>query len=132
MSEVVKKNVLIVEDEQALLDSYAEVLTNEGYNSIKCVDGYKGLEFLKKNHSSIDVIILDLMMPGMDGLEVLKTIHDDSESYGSLPIIILTNMTSEKVIKEAFDLGAVSYLIKSELEYSDLVSEIEKILKRKG
>jgi DNA-binding response OmpR family regulator len=131
MDDVVKKNVLIIEDEQALLDSYAEVLTNEGYNPVKCTDGYKGLEVLKKDHSSIDIILLDLMMPGMDGLEVLRTMSEDKEGYGSCPIIILTNMTSEKVIKEAFDLGASSYLIKSELEYSDLVSEIQKIVKEK-
>jgi CheY-like chemotaxis protein len=68
------------------------------------------------------------MMPGMDGLEVLRTIKSDKEAYGDAPIVILTNMTSDKVIKEAFDLGAVSYLIKSELEYTDLISEVKKIL----
>ncbi|MBI2356508.1 response regulator [Candidatus Dojkabacteria bacterium] len=128
MSERIKKNVLIIEDEIALLDSYSEVLTNEGLTPIKCIDGYKGLEVLKKNHNDIDIVLLDLMMPGMDGLEVLRTIHNDKEGYGEVPIIVLTNMTSEKVIKEAFELGAVSYLIKSELEYSDLVGEIKKIL----
>lgn len=128
MANRIKKNVLIIEDEQLLLDSYAEVLTNEGFSPIKCIDGYKGLEVLKKDHASIDIILLDLMMPGVDGLEVLRTIHEDKGSYGSCPIIILTNMTSEKVIKEAFELGASSYLIKSELEYKDLVNEIEKIV----
>ena len=121
-------NVLIIEDETVLLDSYSEVLSNEGYNTLKCSDGYKGLDMLSKNHGDIDMIILDLMMPGMDGLEILKTIHNDKEKYGSSPIIVLTNMTSEKVIKEAFDLGASSYLIKSELEYTDLTKEIEKII----
>lgn len=127
MADRIKKNVLIIEDENLLLDSYAEVLTNEGFTPYKAEDGYKGLEFLKKNKDSIDVILLDLMMPGMDGLEVLRTIHGDKEAYGSPLTIVLTNMTSEKVIKEAFEMGASSYLIKSELEYTDLISEIEKI-----
>lgn len=127
MADRIKKNVLIIEDENLLLDSYAEVLTNEGFTPFKSEDGYKGLEFLKKNKDGVDVILLDLMMPGMDGLEVLRTIHNDQESYGNCPIIVLTNMTSEKVIKEAFEMGASSYLIKSELEYTDLVTEIEKI-----
>lgn len=122
------KTVLIIEDESALLDSYAEILSTNGYEVLKASDGYKGLETLKKSHQDINLIILDLMMPGIDGLEVLRTIKSDKEGYGSAPVIVLTNMTSDKVIKEAFDIGAVSYLIKSELEYEDLLSEVKKVV----
>lgn len=122
------KKILIIEDEIALLDSYSEVLNTAGLTTIKANDGYKGLDALKKSPDDFSLILLDLMMPGMDGLEVLRTIKNDKETYGDSPIVILTNMTSDKVIKEAFDLGAVSYLIKSELEYTDLISEVKKIL----
>lgn len=122
------KEILIIEDEAALLDSYAEVLETAGYKVTKANDGYKGLETLKANKDKFSLILLDLMMPGMDGLEVLRTINEDNSTYGKTNIIVLTNMTSEKVIKEAFDLGGVSYLIKSELEYTDLISEVKKIL----
>lgn len=122
------KKILIIEDESALLDSYSEVLTSSGLTTVKTSDGYKGLEALKKEPDSFSLILLDLMMPGMDGLEVLRTIKGDKEAYGDASVIILTNMTSDKVIKEAFDLGAVSYLIKSELEYTDLISEVKKVL----
>ena len=129
--EKTSKEILIIEDEAALLDSYAEVLQTAGYVVTKASDGYKGLELLKANASKYSLILLDLMMPGMDGLEVLRTMGEDKNTYGKAPIIVLTNMTSEKVIKEAFDLGAVSYLIKSELEYTDLISEVKKILGEK-
>ena len=122
------KSIVIIEDESALLDSYSEVLQTAGYTTVKCTDGYKGLESLKKSHDSVSLILLDLMMPGIDGLEVLRTIKSDKDTYGNSPIVVLTNMTSDKVIKEAFDLGAVSYLIKSELEYTDLINEVKKIL----
>lgn len=125
------REILIIEDEQALLDSYAEVLQTSGYKVTKAADGYKGLNALKANPEKYALILLDLMMPGMDGLEVLRTVKNDKETYGSSPIVVLTNMTSDKVIKEAFDLGSVSYLIKSELEYTDLLNEVKKIVDKK-
>lgn len=125
------REILIIEDEQALLDSYAEVLQTSGYKVTKAQDGYKGLNALKANPDKFALVLLDLMMPGMDGLEVLRTVKNDKETYGSSPIVVLTNMTSDKVIKEAFDLSAVSYLIKSELEYTDLLNEVKKIVDKK-
>lgn len=123
-----KKTILIVEDEKILLDSYAEVVESAGYEALTAVDGYKGLETLKKKEGKVDLLILDLMMPGIDGLEVLRTINGDKSTYGNMPIIVLTNMTSDKVIKEAFEVGADSYLIKAELEYTDLINEVKKVL----
>jgi CheY-like chemotaxis protein len=68
------------------------------------------------------------MMPGVDGLEVLRTVKDNQEKYGVFPIVVLTNMTLENVIKEAFDLDATSYLVKTDLDYDGLVKEIDKFL----
>lgn len=123
-----KKTILIVEDERPLLESYAEILDAAGYAPLKAEDGYKGLEMLAENKDSVDLLLLDLMMPGMDGLEVLRSIKSEPEKYGQPPVIVLTNMTSERVIKEAFIIGADSYLIKTELETEDLTSEVEKVL----
>jgi CheY-like chemotaxis protein len=123
-----KKRVLIIEDEKELLDSFSEILEDSGYETTKCEDGYKALEVLKSRTKDFDVILLDLMMPNIDGLEVLRMINSDKVLYGQTPIIILTNMSSERVIKESFELGAVSYLIKSELEYKDLVYEVNKVV----
>jgi CheY-like chemotaxis protein len=67
-------------------------------------------------------------MPGVDGLEVLRTVKEDVDKYSDAPIIVLTNMTSENVIKEAFTLGATSYLVKTDLDYQGLIKEVNKFL----
>lgn len=126
MAEI--KTILIVEDEEALLDSYSEILQSDDAEVLKASDGYKGLKSLEDNKGKISLVVLDLMMPGMDGLEVLRTVKDQSEKYGKMPVIVLTNMVSEKVIKECYDLGAKSYLIKTELSAQDLVNEVKRVL----
>lgn len=122
------KNILIIEDEAALLDSYAELVESTGFNSLKASDGYQGLDALANGYGNIHLVLLDLMMPGVDGLEVLKTIKNNEDKYGNMPVIILTNMTSESVIKEAFALGASSYLVKTDLDYEGLMKELDKFL----
>lgn len=120
------KKILIVEDEVALLDSYSELVESAGYIPMKASDGYQALDVLSNNLDQIDLVLLDLMMPGVDGLEVLKTVKNNEEKYGKMPIIILTNMTSESVVKEAFNMGATSYLVKTDLDYEGLVKELNK------
>jgi CheY-like chemotaxis protein len=127
MANEVKK-ILIVEDEAPLLDSYAELVEAAGYVAVKANDGYQGLDTLANNHGQIDLVLLDLMMPGVDGLEVLKTVKNNVDKYGEMPIVILTNMTSESVIKEAFTMGASSYLVKTDLDYQGLMKELDKFL----
>lgn len=124
-----KHVVLIIEDEAPLLDSYAEIIEQGGFISLKAPDGYKGLDQLKANKEIIDIVLLDLMMPGMDGLDVLKQLRDDPGSFGSAPVIVLTNLSSERVIKEAFNRGANGYLMKTELEPEQVVSEISTVIK---
>ena len=120
------KKILIVEDEIPLLDSYAELVETAGYIPLKASDGYQALDTLSNNFDQIDLVLLDLMMPGVDGLEVLKTIRNNEDKYGKMLIVVLTNMTSESVVKEAFDLGAISYLVKTDLDYDGLVKELKK------
>lgn len=122
------KTVLIVEDEKELLDSYKELVESAGYIAVTASDGYQCLDKLSKNYSGIDVILLDLMMPGVDGLEVLRAVKVAPEKYGNVPIIVLTNMTNEEVIKESFELGASSYLVKADLDYQGLIKELAKYL----
>jgi CheY-like chemotaxis protein len=123
-----KHVILIIEDEAALLDSYAEIVEGGGFTALKGSDGYKGLDVLKENKDSVDLILLDLMMPGMDGLDVLEQIRNDEGSYGNAPVIVLTNLSSERVIKEAFERGASGYLMKTEIEPENVVSEIQTVL----
>ncbi|HQA98642.1 MAG TPA: response regulator [Candidatus Dojkabacteria bacterium] len=122
------KTVLIVEDEKDLLDSYRELVETAGLMALTASDGYQALDLLAKNLGKIDIILLDLMMPGVDGLEVLRAIKTNTGKYGDCPVIILTNMTSESVIRESFTLGASSYLVKTDLDYEGLVKELNKYI----
>ena len=127
MSNALKK-ILIVEDEQGLLDSYAELVKTAGYEVDVALDGYQGLDILSNQLGQIDLVLLDLMMPGVDGLEVLSAVKGNPDKYGKMPIIVLTNMTSDSVIKEAFDSGASSYLVKTDIDYEGLIKELSKYL----
>ena len=91
-------------------------------------DGYQGIDTLDKNKGKINLVLLDLMMPGIDGLVVLRTIRTNTGKYGEMPVVVLTNMTSESVIRETFDLGASSYLVKADLDYEGLTKELSKYL----
>lgn len=124
-----KKKILVVEDEEMLLDSYTEILESSGFYVVRANDGYKGLELLETYKDELSLVVLDLMMPGLDGLEVLRITSESEQKYGRVPVLVLTNMTSEKAIKEAFDIGAVSYLIKTEMDAESLINEVKKIIK---
>ncbi len=123
-----KKVILLVEDEQSLLESYGEILEGVGFEVLKAQDGYEGMKLIEDNKEVLDMILLDLMMPGIDGLEVLKSIKDDTEKYGEVPVVILTAMVSDKVIEECYEYWAVSYLIKSELNTEEFINEVERLL----
>lgn len=123
-----KHVILIIEDETALLESYAEIIEGGGFSALQAPDGYKGLDMLKEHKSEVDLILLDLMMPGMDGLDVLEEVRADEGTYGKAPVIVLTNLSSERVIKEAFERGANGYLMKTEIEPENVVSEITTVL----
>lgn len=122
------KTILIVEDDKQLLDSYKELISTAGYTCLTASDGYQGLDCMSKNVGGIDLVLLDLMMPGVDGLEVLGAVKNNPGKYGEPPIIVLTNMTSDAVIRQAFDLGASSYLVKTDIDYEELAKELNKYL----
>lgn len=122
------KTVLIVEDDKALLDSYKELIEAAGYACLTASDGYQGLDALSQQLGTVELLLLDLMMPGVDGLEVLRAMKANADKYGDIPVVVLTNMTSDAVIKEAFELGASSYLVKTDIDYEGLVKELGKYL----
>jgi|GEM_PF-1016543 len=118
--------VLIIEDERELLKKHSKIIESQGYVCIKFTSGQKGLEYLSKNKGVIDIVILDLSLKGLDGLDVLKVIKGNPSKYGDLPVIILTNVASEAIIKQAFEYGASSYLLKSQIENGGLMEELSK------
>lgn len=119
------KKILIVEDEQDVREIYAQVLREDGYEVTEAWDGERGLgEALSGGY---DLILLDIMLPKVDGLQILRAIKA-KEELARVPVVLLTNLGTEAVIKEGFGLGAASYVIKSEIRPDQLVDEVKKVL----
>src|SRR4030067_2052407 len=103
------KKILIIEDEKDIVELIAHYLEKDGFKTISASDGAKGLELVKEK--SPDMVILDLMLPKIDGIEVCKRIKADSKST-SIPIIMLTAKGDETDRIIGLELGADDYITK--------------------
>lgn len=121
-----KKTILVVDDERDLLDLIEYNLRKEGYDVLKADDGLDGIRLAKKYHP--DLLILDIMMPNMDGLEVCEQIRKD-EDLKRTPVIFLTAKDDEKTEIKGLNLGADDYLTKP-ISTSKLVSRLNAVLRR--
>ena len=121
MPDKTKNKVLIIEDEQDIRTIYAEVLQNAGYVVDQAPNGEVGGDKIKNSDWSI--LLLDIMLPGKDGLKILKDLKETPELKKG-PVVVLTNLNSEHIIQEAFKLGADGYLIKSEVNPDKVVEEV--------
>lgn len=122
-----KKTVLIVEDEQFLIDLYRKAFSQRGFAVLGATDGAEGLE--KANGKEpVDIILLDIMLPEMDGISVLRKLKDNENPAKNIPIFMLTNLGQESVIKEALRIGADGYILKSKYLPNQIVDEVEKFL----
>lgn len=122
--------ILIVEDDLPLSKLYSTALTNKGYRVENAFNGQKALELLEKG-LPIDLILLDIIMPMLDGIELLKILKKPDSNYKNIPVYMLTNMENKETIQEAMDNGANGYFLKMDKNPSQLISEIEKHLKAK-
>lgn len=117
--------ILLVEDEPSIRDLYSRELTKAGFVVVVAEDGLKGLEALKT--AQYDVLLLDIMLPGLNGLQILKE-YKTAVPTSPMKIILLTNLGQDTVIKEGFDLGANAYLIKASYTPEQVVNEVKNIL----
>ncbi len=120
------KKILLIEDEEALQQTMAEYLTDEKFEVLGAMDGQIGLTLAQTK--SPDLILLDIVLPKMDGFAVLEEIKKD-EKTKNIPVILLTNLESMENIQRAFEKGAVAYLIKADFKLEDVVKKIKEILK---
>ncbi len=118
--------VLLVDDEKVFTDSLTKVLIKRGINVQTAADGYKALKLLR--NGGLDVIVLDMRMPGMDGLDTLKAIREHDTLT---PIILLTGYIDVKQVSDALKEGASEVLFKP-CPVENLVSCIEDSYERKG
>ncbi len=122
------KKILIVEDDQFLRDFYQELLTAEGYQIDVAPDGEIALEKLSKG--GWDLVLLDIMLPKKDGLQILQDIKTNPPKASIGPVVVLTNLGHDTVINKAFVLGAGGYLIKSALNPDEVLKEVKSFLNK--
>jgi len=120
-----QKVLLLVEDEEDMREVYSEVLRDAGYKVVEAQDGNIGLKKALESHW--DLMLLDVMLPGEDGLHILRFVKEN-ERLKNKPIVLLTNLGSEPIINEAFNMGVDAYLIKSEITPDKIVAEVENFI----
>jgi len=119
------KKILLVENDPFLIDIYVSRLREEGYKVEVALDGERAMEKIKKEKP--DLLVLDIILPKMDGWDVLKEITKEVQ-LKKIKVIILSNLGEQKEIKKGLEMGAVDYLVKANYTPSEVVEEIKKIL----
>jgi DNA-binding response OmpR family regulator len=120
-----QKKILIVEDELMLLDVLHDEFSAAGFKVFKAKDGTEGLAVATKENP--DIILVDILMPKMDGITMLKEIHSDP-TMQKTPAIILTNLSDNKTIEQALENGAYDFLVKTDWNPKDLVKHVKEKL----
>ena len=118
------KTVLLIEDDLDIQRIYSEKLEGAGYEVFLAADGTQGIQLI--NEKNPNLILLDIMLPGkINGLELLEQLKAD-ENFKNIPIIVLTNLDTEK--DNAMDIGANDYLLKASTDLNVLVEKVKKYI----
>lgn len=120
------KKVLVIEDDKFLRELIVQKLIKEGYDISEAVDGEIGIKKIKEEKPNL--VLLDLILPGIDGFEVLSQMKRES-SLASTPVIILSNLGQKDDVEKGLKLGAVDYLIKAHFTPGEIIDKIKSILK---
>jgi two-component system, OmpR family, alkaline phosphatase synthesis response regulator PhoP len=123
-----KKKILLVEDDMMLVDMYTLKFTEAGYEVIQATNGADGFEAAKTNKP--DIILLDIILPQMDGFMVMEALKDDKK-LKKIPVLFLTNLKQEEDVEKGNKLGAIDYLVKSTLTPTQILERIDKFFKNK-
>jgi DNA-binding response OmpR family regulator len=119
------KTVLTVDDDNAITELLAMLLRTHGYEVLTANNGEEAIKFIKENNPH--VVVLDLMMPGMDGWQVCKRVR----AFSNVPIVILSALDDPAMIASALDAGADDYLVKP-VSSSILVAHLNRLIRRTG
>ena len=120
-----KKHILIVEDEISLSSALNDKLTNAGYEVALAKNGQEGLDEIKKHKP--DLILLDVVMPVMDGMTMLRELRKDTESE-AIPVIILSNLSDNEDVLHAMENNTYDYLIKSDISLEAVLEKVKNKL----
>ncbi len=116
------KKILIIEDDKFLRELIVKKVTNEGFRVVRAIDGEEGIKKIKEEKP--DLVLLDLILPGIDGFEVLSHMKEDP-ALSSIPVIILSNLGQKEDIDRAMKLGATDYLIKAHFTPGEIIEKIK-------
>jgi len=119
------QKILIIEDDKFLRELITRKLSAENYEIIEAIDGEEGLKKLKERKP--DLVLLDLILPGIDGFEVLSKMKDDPV-LASIPVIILSNLGQREDVEKGLKLGAVDYLVKAHFTPNEIVEKVKNSL----
>lgn len=119
------RSILIIEDESALQKTLGDILSQEGFEILSALDGEVGLRLATEKRP--DVILLDLILPKANGFDVLKSLKEQEQTR-DIPVVVLTNLEGMEDIQKALDLGAMTYLVKSNYTLQEVVEKVKKAL----
>jgi len=120
-----KKTILVVEDDKFLRDLIAQKLLKEGFDVVEAIDGEQGVKKIEEEKP--DLVLLDLILPGIDGFEVLSRTKENPV-LAEIPVIILSNLGQKDDIEKGLNLGAVDYLIKAHFTPGEIIEKVKKVL----
>lgn len=120
------KRILVVEDDQNNRNLYQTVLTNAGFKVEVAVDGSEGLT--KCRAGGYDLVLLDVMLPKMDGVGILNELKKNPPKIPNKNIYLLTNLTHDPILTEAVSLGAIDVILKTDVNPDELVKKVTEIL----
>ena len=123
------KHILLVDDNEDFLSAAREFFSSNGYRVTAAPDGQAALELADQDPP--DIILLDVMMPRMDGWETLQALQDN-EQTADIPVLMLTAVRGSESVKKSFDRGSVWYYSKPITDHHDLVLVIRRILDQQG
>lgn len=123
-----KASVLIVEDDKFLRDLIVQKLKRDGFLTLEALDGEEGLKISGEKRP--DLILLDLILPGLDGFEVLRRLKADKQ-LSQIPVIVLSNLGQKEDMDRAMSGGAEDFMVKAHFTPGEIISKIKAVLKKK-
>lgn len=120
------KKILVIEDENSLRSLLSKALVEEGFEVLEAFDAEEGLKILREN--KVDLILLDLILPGMSGFDLLAKIKSEP-AWMPIPVLIISNLGQEDEIEKGLRLGASDYLIKANFTLDQILEKVKETLR---
>ena len=125
-----RKKILIIDDEESTVRALVDHFRFDGYDVFSACDGEDGLKKIAKVKP--DLILLDIIMPKLDGISMLKKLKEETNEARETPTVMLTNLRTAETVSEALKTGVFDYLVKVDYSLKDLSKKVAEVLNRKN